>query len=389
MAMPPSSEAVAKPGRILIVDDKPANLLALELVLEPLQRPIVRAASGQDALRQLLRGEFAVVVMDISMPGLDGIETAALIRERESTRTLPIIFVTAERSDLSQVHQAYSLGSVDYIVKPLDPLVIRSKVSTFVQLYEQADALHRAAQTLARESDRRIEAEEAITSKDLSIAILGHDLRTPLGVVLTGMEILRGSPLADEHGVLLRRMERSIHRMSQLVSDILDFARASAGKPMPVVPGPADVAAILREVVEELRQVHPTRDIQLEVPATASAVVDAGRIAQVCSNLLGNALQHSDGDPVRVTVEELGACLRLTVSNPGAIDPDALPRLFDPFRRGDSSANGLGLGLFIVREIARAHQGRVDVSVDAEGGETRFVFELPRAAVFEPVLEPA
>src|SRR5919109_3626921 len=135
-------------ARILLVDDEPDNLVALTAVLEPLDRELVQASSGEEALRLLLRHEFAVILLDVRMPGLDGFETAALIKSREKTRHIPIIFVTAVSKDTEHVFRGYSEGAVDYLLKPYDPAVLRSKVSVFVELYEQTAALEESEERL-------------------------------------------------------------------------------------------------------------------------------------------------------------------------------------------------------------------------------------------------
>ena len=369
----------AKPAPILIVDDKPANLLALESVLEPLRRPIVCASSGEAALRAVLETDFAVILMDVRMPDLDGMETASLIRERERSCQVPIIFVTAEPSDLDQIRHAYALGGVDYMIKPFDPLIVRSKVGAFVQLYEQAEALRRHALLLAAESGRRVMAERMVQSKDLSIGILGHDLRSPLAVIQTGLDLLKASPQNVEHMTLLGRMDRSVVRMERMVGDILDFARANAGGGMRVAPEPGNLEETVRDHIDDLRASHRTREIQLESKGSLHGTYDPGRIAQVVCNLVGNALQHSKDGVTRVVLDgSAGERLRLEVSNPGTISAETIPQLFEPFRRGDDSSNGLGLGLYIVREIARAHDGIVEVEVDRAKAVTTFVFEFPR-----------
>jgi len=133
-------------ARVLLVDDEPDNLVALSAVLEPLGRELVSAASGEEALRLLLREEFALILLDVRMPGLDGFETAALIKQRERSRHLPIIFVTAASKDTEQIFRGYSEGAVDYLMKPYDPAVLRSKVSVFIDLHEKAAELEESEQ---------------------------------------------------------------------------------------------------------------------------------------------------------------------------------------------------------------------------------------------------
>src|SRR5213080_2156645 len=147
-------------ANILLVDDRPENLLALESILEPLGQNLVSAHSGEDALRQLLRHDVAVILLDVQMPGLDGFETARLIKQREKTRHVPIIFVTAISKDEEQVFRGYSAGAVDYVFKPFSPDVLRSKVAVFIELHEKTEQLQRQAELLKELEELRRESEE-------------------------------------------------------------------------------------------------------------------------------------------------------------------------------------------------------------------------------------
>lgn len=366
--------------RILIVDDTLANLLALDALLEPLERPIVQARSGAEALRALLGSDdFAVILMDVAMPGLDGVETASIIRARERSRNVPIIFVTGHPSEYEYTRRAYASGAVDYIVKPFDPEILRSKVLALVRLHEQAEQLRHQAEALAVESSRRVDAEEANRTKDVFISILGHDLRSPLNAIKLSAEGLhRSAATPAAHRIPLERIARSVRRMDRLIEDVLDFARGRLGEGIQIVRRETNFVSVVEPVLEELRQGHPGREIVFEPRGPLEGQWDSERLAQVISNLVANALQHGRTGPVRVVADGTGPTFRLEVTNVGLIDPSTLPRLFEPFKRGDGAAGGLGLGLYIVREIARAHGGQVNVALDAERECTSFVMDLPR-----------
>ncbi|RKI12974.1 PAS domain S-box protein [Corallococcus sp. AB030] len=162
-------EAAATPrAAILMVDDHPANLLALEAILEPLGQDLVKATSGEEALKQLLQRDFAVILMDVQMPGLDGFQTAALIKQRERTRTIPIIFLTALSRDAAHVFKGYAHGAVDYLLKPFDPEILRSKVSVFVDLFLKEQQLQRQAALLRQRDREALERQSALRYRRLT-----------------------------------------------------------------------------------------------------------------------------------------------------------------------------------------------------------------------------
>src|SRR5687767_1855336 len=191
---------------ILLVDDLPANLLALEAILEGLGHNLVRASSGEEALKRLLGQEFAVILLDVRMPGMDGFETAEIIRGREQTKHTPIIFVTALGTSDTQIFKGYFLGAADYLVKPIVPEILRAKVQTFVALYqkakemaerERAEAEH--ALRLKGEQELRKLAEEANRTKDQFLAMTSHELRAPLTALLGWARLLRSGELDEEN----------------------------------------------------------------------------------------------------------------------------------------------------------------------------------------------
>lgn len=353
-------------SEILIVDDHPGNLLALDATLSPLGRTIVHADSGEAALKALLVRKFAVVLLDVQMRELDGFQTAALIRGRRSTKNLPIIFLTAYDAEFRQARRAYDLGAFDYIVKPFDPEILRHKVAAFVRLYEQEAQL--------------LEASESARIRDVFIGILGHDLRNPLGTIQMATTLLEraATEIPERHAKNVARISRAAKRMEQLIEDVLDFTRGQLGGGIPVNRNSANLGAICQHIVEESQTANPRRQILLTTEGDLSGSWDAARLAQVVSNLVGNAVRHGAKDPVRVAAIGAAQDVRVSVSNPGFISEKIVARLFEPFRRGDDSSAGLGLGLYIVREIIRAHGGQVEVQNDRERCETVFSFVLPR-----------
>src|SRR2546421_38312 len=269
-------------ARILMVDDHRPNLLALEAILSPLGEELVGVTSGEDALRQLLDGEFALILMDVQMPGMDGIETAAVIKQRERNRSTPIIFLTAIAKDPSFIFKGYSQGAVDYLLKPFDPEILRTKVSVFVDLWRKGELIKRQAAMLRaqemleleRRSEVRFHAltdsmpqcvwaadrdgevhycnrvwreyagaeagtsffgaqlETASRAKDEFLATVSHELRTPLNAILGWTRMLRSGavPTGPQLERALETIERNARAQTQLIEDMLDVSRIIAGK---------------------------------------------------------------------------------------------------------------------------------------------------------------
>ncbi|WAS83042.1 MULTISPECIES: hybrid sensor histidine kinase/response regulator [unclassified Corallococcus] len=385
----------ASRARVLLVDDTPSNLLALEAILEPLGQQLVSVRSGDEALKALLLDEYACVLMDVQMPGLDGLETARLVRTRERTKHLPILFITALSREAAYVTRGYEYGAVDYLLKPVDPDILRAKVSVFVELYLRGEKLRQQALELAER--RRVE-EELQRAQELEqqlVGIVGHDIRTPLAAILTTANAqLSREVLPDAQRKAFERVARGGERIQRIVDQLLDFTRARVGGGIPVVPGAGDLNELCRKLVDELRAARPERSILCDfVRDSLPGVWDLDRLAQVVANLLDNALKYSPPEtPVRLRTFEQGAdTVYLEVQNAGApIPAHLLPTLFQPFRRGDGAGQreSLGLGLYIARSIAEAHGGTLRVESTPDVG-TIFSLCLPRQALVETRAHPA
>ncbi|RKG97328.1 hybrid sensor histidine kinase/response regulator [Corallococcus carmarthensis] len=374
-------------ARVLLVDDVPANLLALEGILEPLGQHVVSVRSGDEALKALLLDEYACVLMDVQMPGLDGLETARLVRTRERTRHLPILFITALSRETAYVTRGYEYGAVDYLLKPVDPDILRAKVSVFVELYLRGEKLRQQALELAERRRVEEELQRAAELEQQLLGIVGHDIRTPLAAILTTANVqLTREALPESQRKAFERVARGGERIHRIVDQLLDFTRARVGGGIPVVPGAGDLNELCRRLVDELRAARPERSIQCDFAHDSlPGVWDLDRLAQVVANLLDNALKYSPHDtPVRLRTYEQGAdCVFLEVQNAGApIPAHVLPTLFQPFRRGDGPGQreSLGLGLYIARSIVEAHGGTLRVESTPESG-TVFSLCLPRQAL--------
>jgi signal transduction histidine kinase len=404
---------------ILLVDDQPCNLLALEAILQDLGQNLVKADSGPEALRRLLNEDFAVVLLDVQMRRLDGFETARLIRDRDRSRSTPIIFLTAQDSPAFPVADAYRLGAVDYLVKPLVPEILRAKVAGFVELFQKTERLR---QLERREYERRLAEErqrwqmerlreeaardrrvaeglaEADRRKDEFLAVLGHELRNPLAPLRNALEVLRlrgtdPGTLEWVQGVL----ERQVGHLARLVDDLLEVSRIARGK-VTLQSQRVDLAALVGHAVEDHRPALEEAGlaVALEQPGGAVWVEgDPTRLTQVVGNLLNNAGKFTEGGgrvTVRVAAEPGSGRAVVAVRDSGiGIDPEMLPRVFDPFAQADPGLDrdrgGLGLGLALVRGLVTLHRGGVQAASAGRGQGTELTFWLPLAT--EPGPPPA
>jgi signal transduction histidine kinase len=362
------------------VDDIPANLVALQAILEPLEQELVLAQSGDEALRKLLEGDFACILMDVQMPGLTGLETAALIRQRERTRHIPLMFITALSREAAYITRGYEQGAVDYLLKPVDPDILRSKVKVFVDLFLRGERLK--CQALEIAEHRRIQ-EQFLRAAELEqqlVGIVGHDVRTPLSAILaTAQAQLASCQLEPAQRTAFERVARGGERIRQIADLLLDFTRVRLGGGISVSRRPGELNALCRGVADELQAAHPGRALQCDFsPSGLQGEWDLDRLAQVLANLLDNAFKHGAEDrPVRLSTQEQGEeSVLVEVHNHGPpIPEDLLPVIFEPFRRGETAGGelhrtSLGLGLYIAQDIVRAHGGSLSVHSTEEEGTT-------------------
>ncbi len=381
------------PVNFLLVDDLEENLISLEALLRREGLSFLKAPSGEAALELLLRNDVALALLDVQMPGMDGFELAELMRGSERTRHIPIIFLTAGSTDGQRRFRGYEAGAVDFIQKPIEPDILRSKANVFFDLYcqrqqiaAQRDALEAQTETLKRleEVARRqlVQEQETARLREQFIAVLGHDLRNPVAAIGGAANILRKQPQTEKALKILDLMEGSVARMVGLIDDVMDLARTRLGSGIALNRRRIPLGPVLHQVVEELQAAHPDREIDCVFDLRDPVCVDSGRIGQLVSNLLTNALLYGDPQrPVRVEAALGDEHLILSVINSGPpISEAAMERLFQPFVRGDgqSEQRGLGLGLHIACEIAKAHGGQLDA--DSSAGETRFTLTLPIAS---------
>lgn len=400
------SELIAS---ILIVDDRPENLLAVESILQPLGQNIVRASSGQEALREVLRMDFAVILMDVQMPGLSGFETVELIKARERSRFTPIIFLTAISKDDEYVFSGYSAGAVDYMFKPLQADILRSKVAVFVDLYlkteelreserRESDLRHDAAlieqeQKSAADlrnvnqklNERQRELERAISARSRFYANMSHELRTPINAILGYSSLMLDEiygPMPKQQKQAVERTVRAAKHLLELVNDVLDLSKIEAGKvelQIDRMQLPAVVEDLFATVKPLTAEFGSTLTLECQAEPTI-ITTDPRRVRQILLNLLSNAVKFGDGKPIRVVYRQTddgGVAIDVIDHGRGIAAIDQI-RIFEEFVQldGTNKSEGTGLGLPISLRLAELLEGQLTVESSIGGGST-FTLTLP------------
>ena len=409
---------------ILLVDDRPENLLALEAILEPLGQDLIRANSGPEALKKVLEVDLSVILLDVQMPGMNGFEVAEIIKSRERSRTIPIIFLSAISKEDAYVFKGYSMGAVDYVFKPFNPDVLRSKVAVFVDLFlkqreiqRQGDLLResqkrelelehrtslleteaRSAAKLSQMNDelhrRQIALEQAMGARNRFYASMSHELRTPINAVIGYSTLMLDNiygPLNAKQKEGLQRTLKAARHLLELVNDVLDLSKIEAGK-IELSLQPVMFPSLIEDLFVTVRPLADEygSSLSLEMEGESFNIVsDPRRVRQILLNLLSNAIKFGEGKPIRVLAKQNEAKgVEIDVVDLGVgIAKEDISRIFEEFVQvSESKQPGTGLGLPISRRLAQLLDGSLTVhSTPGEGS----AFRLTLPASLEDVLTP-
>lgn len=364
---------------ILIVDDQEENILAFRSILEDLGQNIVTASSGEEALRLLYKEDYAVILLDVRMPTMDGFETASFIRSRPRSHHIPIIFVTAFDDTLDRISKGYSIGAVDYIMKPVNSDFLRSKVKVFIELSLKTKFLEREVRERQRVEDELRSSNRELEAFSYSVS---HDLRTPLRAINGFSEILADNyqnKALDEQGHhCLRQISKNAKQMNDLIEDLLAFSRLAREK---IDLSPLDPGEVIAQSLTMVSMNGAETRIEKKYPPVLGNRVLLG---QVFANLIGNALKFvppGTRPVVTVRAETSGERVRIWVEDNGiGIDPSLHDRLFRVFERLNPEAGypGTGIGLAIVKRAMDRMGGKVGLESAVSKG-CRFWVELRRS----------
>jgi signal transduction histidine kinase len=371
-----------KPINFLLVDDLEENLLALEALLQRDGLTCLKARSGEEALELLLVHEVALALLDVQMPGMNGFELAEFMRGSERARHIPIIFVTAGVANSQRRFRGYEAGAVDFIQKPIEAHILRSKANVFFELYRQRqqieaqrDALETAAQALRR-ADRH---------KDSFLAVLAHELRNPVAALSGGLHLLNKDIPPERAQDIRSRMDRMLEHLTHLVDDLLDVSRVSQGK-ISLKKDRVELGDVLRSAIEASQHNLDAGDhaFVVDIP-TAPIWLDADhtRLAQIVANLLNNAAKYTPaGGTVSLSAAREPDMIRITVSDTGVgIPPEMQSKIFEIFAQVEDhlakAQGGLGIGLALVKQLVTLHGG--DITVESAGPDmgSTFIVRLP------------
>jgi signal transduction histidine kinase len=411
---------------ILMVDDQPAKLLSYETILSQLGENLIRASSGRDALEQLLKNDIAVILMDVSMPEIDGFELATLIRQHPRHEKTAIIFVSGVHlTDFDQL-KGYQAGAVDYVSVPVIPEILRAKVSVFAELYrktqqlerlnsqleqrveertaelnQRAEELERLNSELARSNEERLqllerervaraEAEKAVRLREEFLAIASHELKTPLTALLGYAQLFqsrakRMTDLSERDTLILNGILQQADRLLRMINALLDVSRIEHGR-LRLERARVEVNTLLHKIVQGIETMSSQHRFELQSAADDVWIDgDVLRLEQVFYNLLSNAIRYSPhGGAISTSITADNTQAMIAIRDEGiGIPAKELPNLFERFYRASNASasdiSGVGIGLYVVQDIVKLHGGIVTVASE-EGQGSTFTVCLPLAS---------
>ncbi|MDP4164275.1 MAG: ATP-binding protein, partial [Bacillota bacterium] len=367
-----------KKFNILLVDDRPENLITLGGILDSPELNIFKANSGNEALSLMFENEFALVLLDVQMPVMDGFETAEIMRSTERTKNVPIIFVTAISTERKHIFKGYEKGAVDYLYKPLDLEILKSKIKAYIELFkhkqELIDTTVKLEKTVVELNKAKLIAEEATKAKSSFLANMSHEIRTPLNGIIGMAELILMDELSDTQRDRLSDLKTSSESLLEIINEILDISKIEADK-----LELETVTFSLRQMVEKCVRLLAVKAFEKKVemvcridPALPDCFIgDPLRIRQILVNLLGNAIKFTNEGYVGVFVELVGVlgnnvAIKFSVKDSGiGIDEDRLPLIFQSYIQEENSTSrtygGTGLGLTISKKLVEMMGGEIDV----------------------------
>ena len=387
-----ADQPIAKDGSrptILVVDDTEANLVAMTALLESMPCELVLARSGNEALKRLLKGEYALVLLDVQMPGIDGYEVALHARQHPATRNVPIIFLTATSNEKENVLRGYGTGAVDFLFKPIDPEILRGKVRVFLELYERrrqlADAkseLETAYRDLQSTQARLIQSAKMASLGEL-VAGVAHEINNPLAFAMSHLDTARRNlevvreqvydQLSDAHRAnwdraqnRLQEMGIGLERIEELVKKLRTFSRLDEGEQKRV-----NVSQCVDSVLTILRHRFGER-IRVQTSFGDPDLLDCfpGLLNQAIMNLVANAIDSIEGEgSVAISTGIEQGMYTIRVADTGSGIPEELrERVLEPFFTTKPVGQGTGLGLSITDSIVHKHNGVLELRERAGGG---------------------
>lgn len=385
--------------KLLIVDDLSENLTALEAIIRAPDRLILKANSGLAALELLLDHDFALAIIDVEMPEMNGFQLAELMRGTEKTKHVPIVFVTAAGNELNYAFKGYGAGAVDVLYKPLDINAVKSKANVFVDLYRHRVAFEH--QVIALEESHReqkllmsqlqsaqVELQRSLKMREDFMSLVAHEMRTPLNSLFLEVQVRLSQLTQNNLGAfspeqlnkMFRRKERQLKSIIRLIEDMLDVSRIKNGK-LSISPAGTNLSGLVQRIAEDLAPVanEAGAEFMLDIDEDVDGYWDEFRVEQIIINLMTNAIRYGKGKPIQVSLKSDSEEAVLKVIDQGiGISEQDQQKVFDAFERGNDNGvkTGLGLGLYICKKLAEAHAGEIFVSSQKDVGST-FTLRLP------------
>ncbi|HEX2921541.1 MAG TPA: response regulator [Bacteroidales bacterium] len=376
-------------SKILIVDDRKENIIAMQTLLEELNVDIITASSGNEALATTLENDFALALIDVQMPEMDGYETVRLMRKVEKTRFLPVIFVSAIYSNDPYLIQGIEAGAVDFITKPFNPRILLGKIRIFLDMHLQKNLLEAEIERRILVEDQlteaKLRAEESDRLKSAFIANMSHEIRTPLTTIVGMAGLLSEKDyLPDKKKEIAAHIEKNSESLLTIINDILDLSKIEAGE-VKVNKRPVDIRKLLNELhqifLQKLKRNNKISTVELRLNMNDESpvfpVTDENRLRQVLSNLLGNALKFTSAGFIEIGYKLGDGYIDLYVEDTGSgIPQEKMQVVFERFQKLNDFSVGTGLGLSIAKKLTDILGGQISVVSEINKG-SKFIVSIP------------